>query len=53
METALALAILDAGQVGVADLVTHRVPLSDLHRGVELARTAEAMKVLVVPDNAG
>ncbi len=53
VETALALAILDAGQVGVADLVTHRVPLSDLHRGVELARTAEAMKVLVVPDNAG
>lgn len=48
-ETRHALELLRKGRVDVASLVTHRVPLESFSRAVELARTAEAVKVLVTP----
>jgi threonine dehydrogenase-like Zn-dependent dehydrogenase len=39
--------LLESRRVQPSILVTHRLPLSDLARGVELMRTQQAMKVLI------
>jgi L-iditol 2-dehydrogenase len=44
--------IVTAGEVVVESLITHRVPLAQVTRGVELMRRREAVKVFVVPDAA-
>jgi L-iditol 2-dehydrogenase len=49
-ETERAVNMLASGAVEVSSLVTHRVPLEDFPRAVEVALSAEAVKVLVVPD---
>ena len=46
--TGHALDLITSGRVVVRDLVTHRVPLADLHHGVELAGQVEsAIKIVV------
>lgn len=44
-----ALALLESGTIDPAPFVTHRVPLAETARALELARTGEALKALVVP----
>ncbi|MDH7569986.1 MAG: zinc-dependent alcohol dehydrogenase family protein [Armatimonadota bacterium] len=46
---ARAIALLAAGRVRVRDLISHRVPLEEFPRAVELAGQKETVKVLVVP----
>ncbi|HEY7350974.1 MAG TPA: alcohol dehydrogenase catalytic domain-containing protein [Ktedonobacterales bacterium] len=42
------LELLSSGQVRVADLISHRLPLEQFHEGVELARAQQALKVFLV-----
>ena len=44
-----ALTLLESGAVDPTPLVTHRVSLAETARALELARTGEALKALVVP----
>ena len=44
-----ALALIAAGQVEPLPFVTHRVGLQDTGRALELARSGEAIKALVLP----
>jgi len=39
--------LLESGRVQPSVLITHRLPLTELERGVELMRTQQAMKVLI------
>ncbi|HJM42462.1 MAG: alcohol dehydrogenase catalytic domain-containing protein [Nitrospinota bacterium] len=41
--------LLTEGKLDPAPLATHRLPLDDFERGVELARTRQALKVLFTP----
>lgn len=45
--------LLESGRIEPSKLITHRVPLSELVRGVELMRSGTAMKVLVENRQAG
>jgi threonine dehydrogenase-like Zn-dependent dehydrogenase len=45
--------LLESGRIKPSKLITHRVPLPELARGVELMRSGTAMKVLVETDLAG
>ena len=51
-DLAEAHALVTAGEVVVEPLITHRLPLSEVARGVELMLRREALKVFVVPDGA-
>jgi L-iditol 2-dehydrogenase len=44
-----AYALIASGAVDPAPLVTHRLPLEETGRALELARTGEAIKALVLP----
>ena len=44
-----ALALIAVGQVDPLPFVTHRVGLEDTGRALELARSGEAIKALVLP----
>jgi L-iditol 2-dehydrogenase len=44
-----ALELIASGRVDPAPLVTHRLPLSETGRALELARRGEAVKALVLP----
>jgi L-iditol 2-dehydrogenase len=44
-----ALELIASGRVDPAPLVTHRLPLDQTGRALELARTGEALKALVLP----
>jgi L-iditol 2-dehydrogenase len=46
---ALAVDLLAAGTVRTAPLITHRLPLAQLHRGLEALERREAMKVVITP----
>jgi L-iditol 2-dehydrogenase len=48
-DLAEAFGLIVANQVDVAPLITHRVPLEGLARGVDLMRRREALKVYVTP----
>jgi len=48
-DLAEAFRLIVAGEVSVDRLVTHRVTLPGLHRGVDLMRRREALKVYVTP----
>jgi len=48
-DLAAAFALVTSGAVVVDRLITHRVPLEELERGVDLARRREALKVYVTP----
>ena len=41
------IALLESGLIAPSRLITHRLPLSELARGVELMRSGQAMKVLI------
>jgi len=45
-----ALQLIATGRVDPAPLITHRLPLAETGRALELARTGEAVKALVLPD---
>ena len=44
-----AIRMLEAGVISLADLLSHRIPLSDIHRGFETIHAGEAIKIMVVP----
>jgi L-iditol 2-dehydrogenase len=44
-----ALALIASGRIDPAPLITHRLALSETGRALELARTGEAVKALVLP----
>jgi threonine dehydrogenase-like Zn-dependent dehydrogenase len=44
-----ALALIASGRVDPASMITHRLPLAETGRALELARTAAAVKALVLP----
>jgi threonine dehydrogenase-like Zn-dependent dehydrogenase len=41
------LQLLESGRIQPSKLITHRVPLSELHQGVTLMRSGKGMKVIV------
>ena len=45
-----AVRLLEAGRLDFGRLVTHRVPLRDIHHGIDLLRRGEAVKVAVFPE---
>ena len=42
--------LLESGRIKPSQLITHRLPLSELMQGVDLMRSGQAMKVLVRTD---
>jgi L-iditol 2-dehydrogenase len=44
-----ALRLIASGRIDPAGLITHRLPLAETGRALELARTGEAVKALVLP----
>jgi L-iditol 2-dehydrogenase len=44
-----ALALISSGSVLVSDLITHRVPLGEVHRAIDTVTTGEGLKVVVEP----
>jgi L-iditol 2-dehydrogenase len=42
-------ALLASGRVDPSPFVTHRLPLEETGRALQLARTGEALKALVLP----
>ncbi len=45
-----AVRLLESRRFDFGRLVTHRVPLRDIHRGIDLLRRGEAVKVAVFPE---
>ena len=43
--------LLESGRIKPSQLITHRLPLSELMQGVELMRGGQAMKVLIQTDS--
>ncbi len=43
------LALIQTGKVVVEPLITHRLPLAEIGRGLELIRAREAVKVILTP----
>lgn len=39
----------ESGQLNLTGIITHRVPLSDINRGIDLVRNGEAGRVLIEP----
>lgn len=46
----LAIDLLATGRIDFSRLITHRLPLGEIHRGIALLRRGEAVKVAVFPD---
>ncbi|MCT2584300.1 zinc-dependent dehydrogenase [Actinophytocola gossypii] len=44
-----ALELIASGQVPVSDLITHRLPLADLHDAIKLVSSGQAIKVTIAP----
>jgi L-iditol 2-dehydrogenase len=44
-----ALAMIASGKVPVADLITNKVSLDDVQKGIEAVLSGEAIKVVVLP----
>ena len=44
-----ALALIADGKVRVDDLITHRMPLADVHRAIETVISGEGLKVVIEP----
>jgi (R,R)-butanediol dehydrogenase/meso-butanediol dehydrogenase/diacetyl reductase len=44
-----ALKMLESGVVKPSVLITHRLPLADIHKGFDAARAGQAIKVVVTP----
>jgi len=41
--------VLESGTLPLDELITHRLPLDQIHEGVRLLRIGEAVKVVVTP----
>ena len=50
---ARALALLASGRLKIEELISHRLPLESVTRGIELVESGEAMKVLIEPQREG
>ncbi|MBI5584529.1 MAG: alcohol dehydrogenase catalytic domain-containing protein [Deltaproteobacteria bacterium] len=48
-----ALRLLAEGSLAVNDLISHRLPLSDLERGLEIVKNKKGLKVLLYPQTTG
>jgi L-iditol 2-dehydrogenase len=47
-----AIELIDGHKINVREMITHRVALSDIRRGFQLASEAKkSLKVVVVPDS--
>jgi len=44
-----AVRLLEGGRVDFSRLVTHRLPLAEIHGGIELLRRGQAVKVAILP----
>jgi len=44
-----ALSLIAGGKVRVDDLITHRMPLADVHRAIETVISGEGLKVVIEP----
>ena len=44
-----ALEMIGRGQIRADRLITHRLPLEEIHRGMELLKSRQALKVLLKP----
>ena len=44
-----ALALISAGKVVVNDMISHRLPLTDLAKALDLVETRQGMKILLYP----
>lgn len=44
-----AVSLLESKIAPFEKLITHKLPLSSIHQGIELARSGEAMKVVILP----
>lgn len=45
-----AIRLLESGRLDFAKLVTHRLPLTRVHEGIDLLRRGEGIKVVIEPD---
>lgn len=45
----LAVRLLEGGRVDFGRLVTHRLPLSEIHAGIDLLRRGQAVKIAIIP----
>jgi len=45
----LAIRLLEAGRIDFGALVTHRLPLTRIHDGIDLLRQGQAVKVAILP----
>jgi threonine dehydrogenase-like Zn-dependent dehydrogenase len=48
-----ALALLASGRLRVNDLISHRLPLADVSRGIELLESGTATKVVIETQERG
>lgn len=44
-----ALGLISSGKVGVSDMISHRLPLTDLTRALDLVASRQGMKILLYP----
>jgi L-iditol 2-dehydrogenase len=47
----MALEMISSGKVRVKDLITHRVPLSQVNKAIEAVLSGEAIKVVINPNS--
>lgn len=48
-----AINLIESGEVDVREMITHRIPLSDIQKGFNLVSGAgESLKVVIVPDSS-
>ncbi len=45
-----AIRMLESGVISLSDLLSHRLPLKDIHRGFEAIRAGEAIKIMITPN---
>jgi threonine dehydrogenase-like Zn-dependent dehydrogenase len=45
-----AINILESGLLPMDKIVTHRLPLEEVHKAIELARTGQGIKVVIEPN---
>ena len=47
------ISILEAGLLPLDRIVTHRLPLEKVHEGLDLVRSGQAAKVVLLPNEVG
>ncbi|MEM3715156.1 MAG: L-threonine 3-dehydrogenase, partial [Nitrososphaeria archaeon] len=45
-----AVDLLSAGKFDTHNFITHRVKITDIHRGMDLMRRGECIKVMIIPE---